>query len=158
MFGYSSVRSSPQGKGEFTMEFSDLPAAEIFFNKNLFSSPKMWLRISEVEIFEIFFSYEKGIFLWNNNKVQGKLLVGVLDKFLCMKGCDDRFVATHALGVNNYLIIEEFLQMSSKIKRKVTVENSKDDSDQPRRPSVFERLGPGAVNIATQPTDVRFMF
>ncbi|GFY52278.1 zinc finger CCCH domain-containing protein 13 [Trichonephila inaurata madagascariensis] len=43
--------------------------------------------------------------------------------------------------------------MSSKIKRKVTVENSKDDSDQPRRPSVFERLGPGAVNIATQPTD-----
>ncbi|GFX41818.1 zinc finger CCCH domain-containing protein 13 [Trichonephila clavipes] len=45
------------------------------------------------------------------------------------------------------------LKMSSKIKRKVTVENSKDDSDQPRRPSVFERLGPGAVNIAAQPTD-----
>ncbi|GFS61379.1 zinc finger CCCH domain-containing protein 13 [Nephila pilipes] len=45
------------------------------------------------------------------------------------------------------------VNMSTKIKRKVTVENSKDDNDHPRRPSVFERLGPGAVNIATQPTD-----
>ncbi|XP_035225602.1 zinc finger CCCH domain-containing protein 13-like isoform X2 [Stegodyphus dumicola] len=43
--------------------------------------------------------------------------------------------------------------MSSKVKRKVTVENNKDGEDQPRRPSVFERLGPGAVNITTQPTD-----
>ncbi|XP_064456094.1 zinc finger CCCH domain-containing protein 13-like isoform X1 [Ornithodoros turicata] len=36
--------------------------------------------------------------------------------------------------------------MSSKIQRKVTVENVKDSTDAPRRPSVFERLGPGAVS------------
>lgn len=43
--------------------------------------------------------------------------------------------------------------MSSKVKRKVTVENSKDGDQQPRRPSVFERLGPNAVNVAAQPSD-----
>ncbi|GIX98788.1 zinc finger CCCH domain-containing protein 13, partial [Caerostris extrusa] len=46
-----------------------------------------------------------------------------------------------------------FVKMSTKVKRKVTVENSKDDSDQPRRPSVFERLGPGTLNLPPQPTD-----
>ncbi|XP_042900743.1 zinc finger CCCH domain-containing protein 13 isoform X1 [Parasteatoda tepidariorum] len=45
--------------------------------------------------------------------------------------------------------------MTTKIKRKVTVENSKELDDQPRRPSVFERLGPGAVNIAPMPADRR---
>ncbi|KAL1417475.1 hypothetical protein MTO96_000574 [Rhipicephalus appendiculatus] len=35
--------------------------------------------------------------------------------------------------------------MSSKVQRKVTVENVKESGDGPRRPSVFERLGPGAV-------------
>lgn len=44
--------------------------------------------------------------------------------------------------------------MSNKVKRKVTVENSKEGDDQPRRPSVFERLGPNAVNVAAQPSDV----
>lgn len=37
--------------------------------------------------------------------------------------------------------------MSTKVKRKVTVENNKDNGDQHRRPSVFERLGPGAVSV-----------
>lgn len=44
--------------------------------------------------------------------------------------------------------------MSSKVKRKVTVENSKEGDEHPRRPSVFERLGPNAVNITPQPQDV----
>ncbi|XP_054724542.1 zinc finger CCCH domain-containing protein 13-like isoform X2 [Uloborus diversus] len=43
--------------------------------------------------------------------------------------------------------------MSNKVKRKVTVENTKDNDEHPRRPSVFERLGPNAVNIAAQPAD-----
>ncbi|KAK8772557.1 hypothetical protein V5799_024197, partial [Amblyomma americanum] len=36
-------------------------------------------------------------------------------------------------------------KMSSKVQRKVTVENLKESGDGPRRPSVFDRLGPGAV-------------
>ncbi|KAH9370987.1 hypothetical protein HPB48_019086 [Haemaphysalis longicornis] len=41
---------------------------------------------------------------------------------------------------------EELVEkMSSKVQRKVTVENVKESSDGPRRPSVFDRLGPGAV-------------
>lgn len=45
--------------------------------------------------------------------------------------------------------------MSNKVKRKVTVENSKEGDEQPRRPSVFERLGPNA-NVAAQPPDVSY--
>lgn len=39
--------------------------------------------------------------------------------------------------------------MSTKVKRKVTVENN-DNSEAPRRQSVFERLGPGTINVSSQ--------
>ncbi|XP_067144491.1 zinc finger CCCH domain-containing protein 13-like isoform X2 [Centruroides vittatus] len=39
--------------------------------------------------------------------------------------------------------------MSTKVKRKVTVENN-DNAEAPRRQSVFERLGPGTINVSSQ--------
>lgn len=55
------------------------------------------------------------------------------------------------------IVCPSLFQMSTKVKRKVTVENSK-ESDEPRRPSVFERLGPGAANVAPQPAEVIRIF